>query len=193
MGADLGLGLLATIGQLGLLGRLDDLAPGQVVLLRRGPVLVLAVGIGGVKYADLVNQRVKNYVFDFDRLLAMDGNTAPYLQYANARIRSILRKAEGESASGPIRLADARERALALQLIGFPAVVQAVADTLEPHLLCTFLFETAQTFTSFYEACSVLNAPSDEVRRSRLALCAATTKVIATALGLLGIEAPERL
>jgi len=154
-----------------------------------------AVGIGGVKYADLVNQRNKNYVFDFDRLLAMDGNTAPYLQYAHARIRSILRKAEAAdvAANGPIVLAEPAERALALQLVAFPSVVYAVADALEPHLLCTFLFETAQTFTSFYEACSVLNAPSDDIRRSRLALCAVTAKVLSTALGLLGIEAPERL
>ena len=175
----------------------------QVVINEKSPELpedarnavARAVGIGGVKYADLVNQRLKNYVFDFDRLLAMDGNTAPYLQYANARIRSILRKADPAdvAANGPIVLAEPQERALALQLIAFPSVVAAVAESLEPHLLCTFLFETAQSFTSFYEACSVLNAPSDDIRRSRLALCAVTTKVLTTALGLLGIEAPERL
>jgi arginyl-tRNA synthetase len=154
-----------------------------------------AVGVGAVKYADLVNHRMKNYVFDWDRMMAMDGNTAPYLQYANARIRSILRKADPSdvAANGPIRLLEPQERALALQLVTFPSVVAAVADSLEPHLLCTFLFETAQTFTSFYEACPVLKAPTDDVRRSRLALCAVTAGVLATALGLLGIEAPERL
>ncbi|MFZ4514793.1 MAG: arginine--tRNA ligase, partial [Acidimicrobiia bacterium] len=154
-----------------------------------------AVGIGALRYADLVNHRIKNYVFDWDRMLAMDGNTAPYLQYAHARICSILRKADPAdvAAHGPIDIAEPSERVLALQLVRFPEVVQAVADTLEPHLLCTYLFETAQAFTSFYEACSVLNAPTDTARRSRLAICGVTAQVLATGLGLLGIAAPIRL
>ncbi len=154
-----------------------------------------AVGIGAMKYADLSSQRNKNYVFAWDRLLAMEGNTAPYLQYAHARIQSMLRKADPAdvAARGPLALDAPAEMALALQLVRFGDAVRSVGDTLEPHLLCTYLFETAQAFTAFYESCSVLNAETDAARRSRLALCALTASVLATGLGLLGIRAPERL
>jgi arginyl-tRNA synthetase len=155
------------------------------------------VGIGAVKYSDLANDRIKDYVFSFDRMLTFEGNTGPYLQYAHARIRSILRNAGDEAADvaqvTPI-IGEPQERALGMALLGFDAAVHDTIDKLGPHRLCTYLFDLAQTFTSFYEACPVLKPGVDErVRRSRLALCDLTARVLATGLGLLGIEAPERM
>ncbi|WP_437569152.1 arginine--tRNA ligase [Sorangium sp. So ce542] len=153
-----------------------------------------AVGVGAVKYADLSSDRIKDYVFDWDRMLAFEGNTAPYLMYAHARIRSIFRKAGVESPRGVgITVGEPAERALALELLRFGAVLEDVAATLEPHRLCGYLFELAGSFTTFYERCPVLRAESDEVRRSRLALCDLTAEVLAKGLGLLGIDAPERM
>ncbi|HUQ38948.1 MAG TPA: arginine--tRNA ligase [Acidimicrobiales bacterium] len=155
-----------------------------------------AVGVGAIKYADLANDRVKDYTFDWDRMLAMEGNTAPYLQYAHARIRSIFRRAEVDPAvaeTGAIVLAEPAERALALHLLGFDAAVRATADHLQPHRLATFLFEVASAFTSFYEACPVLRAESPDIRASRLALCALTARTLSTGLGLLGIETPDQM
>jgi len=151
-----------------------------------------AAGIGAVKYADLANDRIKDYAFDWARMLAMDGNTAPYLQYAHARVRSIFRRAEGVSGS-EVLIGHPAERVLGLYLLGFGDTVSLVAGTLQPHRLCTYLFELAQAFTAFYEACPVLRAETDETRRSRLSLCAASAGVLAQGLGLLGIEAPERM
>ena len=156
-----------------------------------------AVGAGAIKYADLSNDRIKDYVFDWDRMLAFEGNTAPYLMYAHARIRSIFRKsegrAEGEGGVGVIVVAAPKERALALELLRFGGVVGEVGDTLHPHKLCAYLFELATAFTAFYEACPVLRAASDEERRSRLAMCELVAQVLAKGLGLLGIEAPDRM
>ncbi|MDP8992829.1 MAG: arginine--tRNA ligase [Actinomycetota bacterium] len=153
-----------------------------------------AVGIGAVKYADLANDRTKDYLFDWDRMLSMDGNTAPYLQYAHARVRSIFRRA-GEDVSGPERMVvdDPAERALALELLSFDEVVQSTAELLQPHRLCTYMFGVATTFTTFYERCPVLRADTAEQRRSRLALCDLTARVLRSGLELLGIEAPERM
>ena len=150
-----------------------------------------AVGIGAVKYADLANDRLRDYVFDWDRMLAMDGNTAPYLQYAHARIQSILRRAE--AVGGAVVIGHPAERALALQLLAFDEAVQATAAFLEPHRLCTYLFELASLFTTFYEHCPVLRAESDEVRASRLTLATRTADVLRAGLGLLGITAPDRM
>ena len=157
-----------------------------------------AVGIGAVKYADLSSDRVKDYVFDWDRMLAFEGNTGPYLQYAHARIRSIFRRAEVDGASlagssDPVVVAEDAERALVLQLLGLGEAVTSVAETLQPHRLCTYLFDLAQTFTTFYESCPVLRAPDEDTRRSRLALSEATARALALGLSLLGIEAPERM
>jgi len=165
-----------------------------------------AVGIGALKYADLSVARDSGYVLDFDRMLALTGNTGPYLQYATARIRSIFRRAgiDPADATGPIRLtpedpaepsapAGAAERALALRLLGFGAAVAQVAEEAEPHKLAAFLFETASAFTTFYEQCPVLQAADEEVRRSRLALSALTLRVLLTGLDLLGIPVPERM
>ena len=150
-----------------------------------------ALGIGAVKYADLANDRTRDYVFDWDRMLAFEGNTAPYLQYAHARIRSIFRRAE--SAPGAIAVAAPAERALALALLGFGTAVHEVADTLQPHRLCTYLYGLSTAFSTFYEQCPVLKAASVDEQRSRLALCDLTALVLARGLGLLGIEAPERM
>ena len=154
-----------------------------------------AVGIGALKYGDLSVARDSSYALDFDRMLALTGNTGPYLQYATARIRSIFHKAglEPEAAVGPIRLTDGTERALALHLLGFGASVTAVASGAEPHRLAGFLFETASAFTAFYERCPVLKAADESVRNSRLALSALTLRVLLTGLGLLGIPVPDRM
>ncbi len=155
-----------------------------------------AVGIGAIKYADLSSDRVKDYIFDWDRMLAFDGNTAPYLQYAHARICSIFRKAGVERTAGratPIEIAQPQERALALQLLQFDAVVHDTLDKFSPHRLCTYLFDLAQAFTSFYEACPVLKDGHEATRESRLALCDLTARTLAQGLELLGIAAPERM
>jgi arginyl-tRNA synthetase len=151
-----------------------------------------AIGIGAIKYADLSNDRVKDYVFDWDRMLSFDGNTAPYLQYAHARIKSIFRRAE-DATMGPVRIEQPAERALALQLLSFDEAVQAAAEHLQPHRLATYLFELAQAFTDFYESCPVLRADTAEQRGSRLTLSDVTARTLATGLGLLGIEAPDRM
>lgn len=151
-----------------------------------------AVGLGAVKYADLSNDRIKDYVFDWDRMLAFEGNTAPYLMYAHARIRSIFRKTDLE-ARGPILVAAKEERALALTICRFGAAVAEVGETLSPHKLCAYLYELASAFTSFYEACPVLRAPDETTSRSRLAMCDLVARVLARGLELLGIEAPDRM
>ena len=154
-----------------------------------------AVGIGAVKYAELSTDRVKDYVFDWDRLLAFDGNTAPYLQYAHARICSLFRRAEVERADAsawPITLVEDAERDLALQILAFPTAVESVLESYSPHKLCNYAYDLATAFTSFYEKCPILRSEED-VKRSRLALADLTARVLATALDLLGIEAPERM
>ena len=151
------------------------------------------VGIGAVKYADLSLAHDTEYSFDFDRMLALTGNTGPYLQYASARIRSILRRAGDEQRSSTIAVGELAERRLALELLGFGSVVVDVGESLEPHRLCTYLFSLAQAFTGFYDACPVLKAPDPDVRNSRLALCDLTLKVLVVGLGLLGVSAPEQM
>jgi arginyl-tRNA synthetase len=153
-----------------------------------------AVGIGALKYGDLSVARDSSYALDFDRLLALTGNTAPYLQYAAARIRSIFQRAGLDPArtTGPVLPGTAAERALTLQLLGLGRAVCGVAETAEPHKLAGFLFDLASTFTTFYEQCPVLSAEGP-VRDSRLALCALSLRVLETGLRLLGIPAPERM
>jgi arginyl-tRNA synthetase len=153
------------------------------------------VGIGAIKYADLSTARDSAYIFDWDRMISFRGNTGPYLQYATTRIRSIFRRAgmAETDARGPILVAEPAERELALNLLGFGAIVTQVADTAEPHRLCGYLFEIASLFTAFYENCPVLKADDDETRRARLALCAATLRVLTAGLGLLGVPIPDRM
>lgn len=153
-----------------------------------------AVGIGALKYGDLSVARDSSYSLDFDRLLALTGNTGPYLQYATARIRSIFARAglDPAQAAGPVLLGTPAERALALRLLGFGRAVADTAATAEPHKLAGFLFDVASSFTTFYEQCPVLTAEG-EVRVSRLALCALTLRVLTTGLGLLGVPVPDRM
>jgi arginyl-tRNA synthetase len=154
-----------------------------------------AVVIGALKYGDLSVARDSSYALDFDRMLALTGNTGPYLQYATARIRSIFHRAQvaPEAAAGPIRLTEPAERALALRLLNFGAAVTEAASAAEPHRLAVFLFETASAFTTFYEHCPVLKAADEPTRASRLALSALTLRVLQTGLTLLGIPIPDRM
>jgi arginyl-tRNA synthetase len=133
-------------------------------------------------------------VLDFDRLLALTGNTGPYLQYATARIRSIFHKAGRDPAAmtGPVLVGEPAERALALALLGLGRAVADVAVAAEPHKLAAYLFDLASAFTTFYEQCPVLTA-EPAVRDSRLALAGLTLRVLLTGLGLLGIPIPERM
>jgi arginyl-tRNA synthetase len=149
-----------------------------------------AVGIGAVKYADLSSDRGNDYVFDLDRMVAMTGNTGPYLQYAHARLTRLLSKA---GTSGELtELKDPAEQRLALLLTGFAATVEQVAETLQPHRLCTYLYDVASALSVFYEQCPVLSS-AGATRASRIALCTATRKVLQDGLGLLGIEAPDAM
>ncbi len=155
-----------------------------------------AVGIGAIKYADLASDRIKDYVFDFGRMLAFEGNTAPYLMYAHARIRSILRKAReagGDDASATIQVGAPAERALALTLLDFPVIIDKTGEALQPHRLCGHLYAVAAAFTAFYENCPVLKAETPALRASRLRLCDLTARVLACGLALLGIAAPEQM
>jgi arginyl-tRNA synthetase len=149
------------------------------------------VGIGAVKYADLSVAHDTEYTFDLDRMVALTGNTGPYLQYAAARVRSILRAA-GDRATGAVVVSEDAEHDLALALLGFGDVVVQVGDALEPHRLCGYLFELAQSFSVFYENCPVLNA-DEQTRASRLLLCRTTLDVLVQGLDLLGISSPERM
>ncbi|MGI8417639.1 MAG: DALR anticodon-binding domain-containing protein, partial [Nakamurella sp.] len=135
------------------------------------------------------------YIFDLDRMVALTGNTGPYLQYAAARVRSIFRNAgqDPSDATAPIRVSEPAERALALALLQFGPVVEQVGDLLEPHRLCGYLFELAQGFSAFYEHCPVLKAADQSVRESRLALCALTLRVLVQGLELLGVQSPDRM
>jgi arginyl-tRNA synthetase len=151
-----------------------------------------AVGIGAVKYADLSTSRQRDLLFSFDRMLALDGNTAPYLLYACVRAGSIGTRA-GETSTEVTVLAEPQERALVVKLSGFADALGDVESSLEPHRLCNYLYELAGAYTTFYEACPVLKAPDDETRRSRLALCALTADTLKTGLGLLGITVPARM
>ncbi len=158
--------------------------------------LARIIGVGALRYAELSSDRIKDYVFDWDRMLAFDGNTAPYLQYAHARICSIFRRAGIERASVRATLpslAAPQERALALALLQFDAVVHDTLDKFSPHRLCTYLFDLAQAFTAFYEACPVLKEGYEDTRAGRLALCDLTARVLQQGLALLGIAVPERM
>ena len=150
------------------------------------------VGLGALKYADLSNNRQTDYVFDWDKMLALQGNTAPYLQYAYTRARSIFRKVDApDFANITIAAAAPEELALAKHLMNFGQTLEMVADDHRPNFLCNYLFELAGHFSCFYEACPVLKAKTDVERESRLALCELTGRVLKTGLEVLGIEVTE--
>lgn len=153
------------------------------------------VGIGAVKYADLLPNRQSDYVFSWDKMLALNGNTAPYLQYAYARIRSIFRKLDEPKtaeANHPLKLVAPEEISLAKHLLNFGLTLEAVADEYRPNFLCIFLYDLAGKFTAFYENCPVLKAAPD-TRNSRLALCDLTARVLKQGLDVLGIEVVEQM
>ena len=158
-----------------------------------------AVGIGAIKYTDLSSDRIRDYVFSFDRMLAFEGNTGPYLLYALVRIRSIFRKAgerfgaEMESHREAFEVRAAEEKAIALKLLQYPGVVRGAAEACEPHRLCTYLFELATAFSTFFAACPVLQAETEGIRGARLRLCALTGRVLRDGLETLGLTPLERM
>ncbi|MCV6620525.1 MAG: arginine--tRNA ligase [Cellvibrionaceae bacterium] len=154
------------------------------------------VGIGAVKYADLSKTRTNDYIFSWESMLSFEGNTAPYLQYAYARIQSIFRRAEiqADDLNADLNLAATEEQALALKLLRFDEALEQVAKEAFPHVLCTYLYETASLYMKFYEACPILKEGVSEAdKMSRLQLCAATATVLRTGLDLLGIETMEKM
>lgn len=154
------------------------------------------VGIGAVKYADLSKNRNSDYIFNWETMLSFEGNTAPYLQYAYARIKSIFRRAgvDVDAISSAISLQESAERTLAMKLLQFTEATDSVAKEGLPNHLCTYLYELAGNFMSFYEACPILKeGVAEEVRNSRLQLANLTAKTLQTGLGLLGIGVLERM
>ena len=157
-----------------------------------------AIGIAAIKYADLSSERTRDYAFNFDRMLAFEGNTGPYLLYALVRTRQIFEKARREGVpldhtGAPIVIGHPAEKTLALELLRYPGAVRAVADTLEPMRLCGYLYGLAGAYSSFYDACHVLKAESDGSRRSRLRLCGLTARVLEDGLEVLGLPTVERM
>jgi len=155
------------------------------------------VGIGGVKYADLAQNRTSDYVFSWDKMLSLQGNTAPYMQYAYARVRSIFRKGEHDEAetrsdASPIPVADPAEAALGKMLLRFPETLDRALSDYRPNVMAAYLFDLAQAFTAFYDACPVLKS-EEPTRTHRLRLCNVTARVIKKGLDLLGIETAERM
>ncbi|MEE9322254.1 MAG: arginine--tRNA ligase [Granulosicoccus sp.] len=152
-----------------------------------------AVGIGAVKYADLSVERTRDYIFDFDQMLALEGNTAPYLQYAQARIQSILRQAGDSARSREIRVEHASEREIAFLLLQFPDMIEQLTESLMFNRLANYLYDLATAFSRFYSHCPVLKADDPMLRDSRLALCEITARCLSIGLGLLGIRAPQKM
>jgi arginyl-tRNA synthetase len=182
-----------------VVARHADRAGDRPLLESEASTIAEGVGLAALKYADLSTDRVKDYVFSFDRMLAFEGNTGPYLLYALVRVKSIFRRASErgvsiaghESASLLIR--EPAEKSLALALLRYPASVRVVAESLEPHRLCAYAYDLAGAFGTFFDACPVLAASDDAMRLSRLRLCAITGRVLEDALATLGIPALERM
>jgi arginyl-tRNA synthetase len=157
-----------------------------------------AVGTGGIKYADLHHSRESDYVFNWDKMLAKTGDTAAYIQYANARIQGIFRKAEIDrstlrSNAAALQIGHAAERALVLQLLSFGDVINGISAEYRPHLMTQYLFETANSFSTFYNECPVAKEEDEAIRTSRLMLCDLTGRMLTLGLSLLGIDAPEKM
>ena len=154
------------------------------------------VGIGAVKYADLSKNRTTDYMFNWDTMLSFEGNTAPYLQYAYTRIQSIFRKAGVDAATlnAQVALDAPQEQALALKLLQLNEAINAVSAEATPHVLCSYLYDLASAFMTFYEACPMLKDGVEEnVKQSRMTLAALTAKTLKTGLDLLGIETMEKM
>ncbi len=158
--------------------------------------LANAVGIGAVKYADLSKNRTTDYVFDWDNMLAFEGNTAPYMQYAYTRVLSVFRKAavdEAALAAAAVVISEDREAQLAARLLQFEETLSVVARDGTPHVMCSYLYDLAGLFSGFYEHCPILSAESEAVRNSRLKLAQLTAKTLKLGLDTLGIETVERM
>ncbi|EKO3931420.1 arginine--tRNA ligase [Vibrio fluvialis] len=157
--------------------------------------IATTVAMAAVKYADLSKHRTTDYVFDWDNMLAFEGNTAPYMQYAYTRVASIFAKAgvSPDNLTGDIKITEEKEKALIAKLLQFEEAVQSVSREGQPHILCSYLFELAGQFSSFYEACPILIAEDESVKQSRLKLAALTAKTIKQGLSLLGINTLERM
>jgi arginyl-tRNA synthetase len=162
-----------------------------------------AVGIGAVKYADLSTERTKDYVFDWEKMLSFEGNTAPYLQYAYARISSIFRKWGGDRESLTTNLEPlmeselsnlrSEEILLSRRLVEFPSILDDSVSTFSPHKLCKHLHSIASSFASFYENCGILKEDDEAISRRRLALCEVTSRELKLGLEMMGINVPERM
>ena len=158
--------------------------------------LANAVGIGAVKYADLSKNRTTDYIFDWDNMLAFEGNTAPYMQYAYTRVLSVFRKVdidESTLAAAPVVITEDREAQLAARLLQFEETLTVVAREGTPHVMCSYLYDLAGLFSGFYEHCPILSAESEETRNSRLKLALLTAKTLKLGLDTLGIETVERM
>ena len=190
-------------GTVKLVGLLDEaIERADAALVARGSELsdadrtALATDIAraAIKYTDLSTERQRDYIFDLDRMLAFEGDTGPYLQYAHARLRSIFRRLDAPYVPGEATFAleSSQERQLALGLLALPEAFDVAFQTLQPHKLCTYLFDLAQRFTTFYEACPVLSSEG-ALRAERLALCELTARTLELGLSLLGIAAPQQM
>ena len=158
--------------------------------------LANAVGIGAVKYADLSKNRTTDYIFDWDNMLAFEGNTAPYMQYAYTRVLSVFRKSgldENDLANAKVQLSEDREAQLAARLLQFEETLTVVAREGTPHVMCVYLYDVAGLFSGFYEHCPILSAENEDVRNSRLKLALLTAKTLKLGLDTLGIETVERM
>ncbi len=158
--------------------------------------LANAVGIGAVKYADLSKNRTTDYIFDWDNMLAFEGNTAPYMQYAYTRVLSVFRKAEIDEstlANAQVIINEDREAQLAARLLQFEETLTVVAREGTPHVMCAYLYDVAGLFSGFYEHCPILSAENEEIRNSRLKLAQLTAKTLKLGLDTLGIETVERM
>ncbi|TOZ48865.1 arginine--tRNA ligase [Enterobacter cloacae] len=158
--------------------------------------LANAVGIGAVKYADLSKNRTTDYIFDWDNMLAFEGNTAPYMQYAYTRVLSVFRKAnidESVLANATVTITEDREAQLAARLLQFEETLSVVARDGTPHVMCAYLYDLAGLFSGFYEHCPILSAENESVRNSRLKLAQLTAKTLKLGLDTLGIETVERM
>ena len=157
-----------------------------------------SVGLGAVKYADLSQNRTSDYVFDWDKMMSMDGNTATYMQYAYARNRSIFRKGEEDETPfrtqpPPVIIDTPEERALAVQLLRFHEILELAAAEYKPNRITDYLWDLAKAYSRFFQECPVLKAPTPQLRQSRLLLCDLTARVIQRGLDLLGIRTVERM
>lgn len=157
--------------------------------------IALNVGVGAIKYADLSKTRTNDYVFDWEAMLSFDGNTGPYLQYAYTRVASIFKKAGTTIADqqAPIAIQASHEKAVALKLLQFAEVIEQVSDEAYPHVLCTYLYDLASLFMSFYEACPILKAETDDIKASRLQISKGVARTMELGLSLLGIDVMERM